>query len=536
MSELQQFGTPTEEVPIYDENYFLSQFGEKLCFQRPNSSSNLWVFWSSTDHSSCPSLNSDKIEDQVRSVLQNMEVNDLHFRVETPGILIQFWAPVIIDGQRFLTTSNQPFAFCRIDEILCSYRKCSVKYKFNVEEDLGFPAHAFRQKLPQLTPDLRCFSKQEHPWWDCVSNSYLRDLSAFPVFDASGQCCTGIIECVAAPELFPGYGIWLIKKHFQDTGGFNVLGNLKSCFMNKPTFSDIQRNARDEIEKALEVLPKNHELPFVIVWVSCRQYSDVAYSGIPEKSCTSFYENSGQVLHGIITTSLTLSWLKIQSLELHLKRGQGVAGKAYLSRNACFCSDITHFSFSDYPLAHHARIHKLAGSFAICLRSSHTGDDDYVLEFLLPRNETNGYPQTLLDSILATMKQHLPSFKLASGQELGLRLSVEVINLPLKQAAVSVDHTSPHVTAIQDVSIKASYGDSVIKFKLSRTSGMVNLEEEIAKRLRIKSFRIFYWDEEGDKILLPSECDADLRLCLETSIRLGITPIKMLVELDSIIN
>ncbi|KAA8519350.1 hypothetical protein F0562_013606 [Nyssa sinensis] len=293
----------------------------------------------------------------------------------------------------------------------------------------------------------------------------------------------------------------------------------------------IKLNARDEINEALEVLLGYHKLPLVIIWLPRRQSSDVAYSGIPEKSCTSFYETSGQVLHAITARSYLP---KLDLFDLHLKRGQGVAGKAYLSRNACFCSDITHFSFSDYPLAHLARFHKLAGSFAICLRSSHTGDDDYVLEFLLPRNETNGYPQTLLDSILAIMKQHLPSFKLASEQELGLGLSVEVINLPLKQAVVSVDHTSPHVTAIQDVSIKASYRDGVIKFKLSRTSGMVNLEE-IANSV-IKSFRIFYWDEEGDKILLPSECDADLRLCLETSIRLGITPIKMLVELDSIMN
>ncbi|KAA8519357.1 hypothetical protein F0562_013613 [Nyssa sinensis] len=441
MSELPLLG------PIYDENYFLSQFGEKLCFQRPNSSSNLWVFWSSTDQSSCPSLNSDKIEDRVRSALQNMQVNDLG-----PVILIQFWAPVISDGQRFLTTSNQPFALTSIDEILCSYRKCSVKYKFNVEEDLGFPAHAFRQKLPQHTPDLRYFSKQEHPWRDCVSNSYLQDLYAFPVFDASGQCCTGIIECVAAPGPFPLFGFSNIKGSFHNLGVFN----LKSCFMDG--LNIFNRNAWDEIQIALEVLRKNLELPSVIIWVPCRQCSGVAYSGIPEKSCTSFNENSGQVLHAVTARSSFAHWF----IDLHLKRGQGVAGKAYLSRNACFCSDITHFSFSDYPLAHHARFNDLAGSFAICLRGSHTGDDDYVLEFLLPRNETTGYPQTLLDSILATMKQHLPSLKLAFGQELGLGLSVEVINLPLTQAGVSVDHTSPHVTAIQDVSIKASYGGSVI--------------------------------------------------------------------------
>uniref|UniRef100_A0A5B7AR89 PB1 domain-containing protein n=1 Tax=Davidia involucrata TaxID=16924 RepID=A0A5B7AR89_DAVIN len=114
---------------------------------------------------------------------------------------------------------------------------------------------------------------------------------------------------------------------------------------------------------------------------------------------------------------------------LHLQKGQGVAGRAYLSHNSCFCDDVTQFSLSDYPLAHYARKYGLAGSFAICLRSSYTGEDDYILEFFLPGNVTNEYPRTLLDWILATMKQHLSSFKVASGEELGVELSVEAITV-----------------------------------------------------------------------------------------------------------
>ncbi|KAA8519369.1 hypothetical protein F0562_013625 [Nyssa sinensis] len=107
----------------------------------------------------------------------------------------------------------------------------------------------------------------------------------------------------------------------------------------------------------------------------------------------------------------------------------------------------------------------------------------------------------------------------------------ECSNLTLRQAVATVDHTLPNVTRRQDVrtvSIKASFGDDLMKFELSSTSGMVKLKEEIAKRLMITSFKIKYRDEVGDLVLVT--CDADLRLCMDISKRLGTTTVEMLVQ------
>jgi len=62
---------------------------------------------------------------------------------------------------------------------------------------------------------------------------------------------------------------------------------------------------------------------------------------------------------------------------------------------------------------------QLTNSFAICLRSEHTGDDDYVLEFFLPPSITDSTEQLqLLDSIVTTMKHGLRTVTTASGRPL----------------------------------------------------------------------------------------------------------------------
>ncbi|CAL5366796.1 unnamed protein product [Camellia sinensis] len=61
--------------------------------------------------------------------------------------------------------------------------------------------------------------------------------------------------------------------------------------------------------------------------------------------------------------------------------------------------------------------------------SGYIEDNVYMLEFLLPPNYIEGRdPRIALVSLLTTMKQHCKSFKVASGEELGEELSIEVID------------------------------------------------------------------------------------------------------------
>ncbi|KAG7554679.1 hypothetical protein ISN44_As11g008970 [Arabidopsis suecica] len=87
--------------------------------------------------------------------------------------------------------------------------------------------------------------------------------------------------------------------------------------------------------------------------------------------------------------------------EHHLQKGQGVAGRAFLSGNLCFCIDVTRFFKTDYP-----RKFKLTSCFVVGLKSTYTQDDDYALEFFLPPAITDKSEQDcLLRSLFQTMKQ-----------------------------------------------------------------------------------------------------------------------------------
>ncbi|XP_027072019.1 protein NLP6-like [Coffea arabica] len=112
-------------------------------------------------------------------------------------------------------------------------------------------------------------------------------------------------------------------------------------------------------------------------------------------------------------------------------KGQGVVGKAFSSKSACFCRDIRQLSITEYPLVPITRRFKYPACFAVCLQSSCPNKCIYVLEFFLPMNEKpDGDLGTLLNELMETLKESLQSsFKIASGQELGQKLTVEVIKV-----------------------------------------------------------------------------------------------------------
>ncbi|KAF8379995.1 hypothetical protein HHK36_027464 [Tetracentron sinense] len=163
--------------------------------------------------------------------------------------------------------------------------------------------------------------------------------------------------------------------------------------------------------------------------------SVLAYGGGVKKSCTSF---DGSCMGQVCMSTTDVAFYVVDAhmwgfrdacAEHHLQKGQGVVGRAFSSHRLCFSRDITHFSKTEYPLVHYARMFGLSSCFAICLRSAHTGIDDYILEFFLPPSITDSREQQgLLGSLLATMKQHFQSLRVASGNELEEEeRSVEII-------------------------------------------------------------------------------------------------------------
>lgn len=186
-----------------------------------------------------------------------------------------------------------------------------------------------------------------------------------------------------------------------------------------------RQNALAEILEILSVVCETHKLPLAQTWVPCRHRSVLAYGGGLKKSCSSI---DGSCMGQVCMSTTDVAFYVVDGhmwgfreacAEHHLQKGQGVAGRAFFSLSSCFCKDITQFCKTEYPLVHYARMFGLTSCFAICLRSTYTGDDDYILEFFLPPAITDSYEQqTLLGSILATMKQHFQSLKVASGIDL----------------------------------------------------------------------------------------------------------------------
>ncbi|KAG5547247.1 hypothetical protein RHGRI_013049 [Rhododendron griersonianum] len=93
----------------------------------------------------------------------------------------------------------------------------------------------------------------------------------------------------------------------------------------------------------------------------------------------------------------------------------------------------------------------------------------------------------------------------------------------------TMPHMMPPLAPSQDtssVTVKATYGDDIIKFQLPLTSGIIELKKEVAMRLELDSFNLKYKDEDGDWILIS--CDKDLRNYLQLFSSL-VNPIRLLV-------
>ncbi|XP_057773588.1 protein NLP7 isoform X2 [Salvia miltiorrhiza] len=352
-------------------------------------------------------------------------------------VLAQVWAPVKNGSRYVLTTSGQPFVLDPNSNGLHQYRLVSLSYMFSVDGDtdgdLGLPGRVFRQKLPEWTPNVQYYTSKEFPRLSHALNYNVRGTLALPVFEPSGQSCVGVLELIMtsqkinyAPE---------VDKVCKALEAVNLKSSEILDHQSTQICNEGRQNALAEILEIITVVCETHTLPLAQTWVPCRHRSILANGGGFKKSCSSF---DGSCMGQICMSTTDVAFYVVDAnmwgfrdacAEHHLQKGQGVSGRAFESLNSCFCHDITEFCKTEYPLVHYARMFGLKSSFAICLRSNHTGNDDYVLEFFLPPNvESYEDQQTLLNSLLVTVKQHFGSLRVASGKDLDHEWrSIEII-------------------------------------------------------------------------------------------------------------
>ncbi|XP_042021057.1 protein NLP6-like isoform X1 [Salvia splendens] len=358
-------------------------------------------------------------------------------------VLAQVWAPVKNGSRYVLTTSGQPFVLDPNSNGLHQYRLVSLSYMFSVDGDtdgdLGLPGRVFRQKLPEWTPNVQYYTSKEFPRLSHALNYNVRGTLALPVFEPSGQSCVGVLELIMtsqkinyAPE---------VDKVCKALEAVNLKSSEILDHQSTQICNEGRQNALAEILEIITVVCETHTLPLAQTWVPCRHRSILANGGGFKKSCSSF---DGSCMGQVCMSTTDVAFYVVDAnmwgfrdacAEHHLQKGQGVSGRAFESLNSCFCHDITEFCKTEYPLVHYARMFGLKSSFAICLQSNHTGNDDYVLEFFLPRNvESYEDQQTLLNSLLVTVKQHFGSLRVASGKDLDHEwMSIEIIKASMDE-------------------------------------------------------------------------------------------------------
>lgn len=194
-----------------------------------------------------------------------------------------------------------------------------------------------------------------------------------------------------------------------------------------------------------------HSLPLALTWIPCNfteEEDEMTEINVKEDNKST----KGKCILCVETSSCYVNDKEMEGFvhachEHYLEEGQGIAGKALQSNHPFFFADVKMQDISDYPIVHHARKFGLNAAVAIRLRSTHTGDDDYILEFFLPINMTGGSEQQLLlDNLAGTMQRICKSLRTVSNSELvhieGTKVNRETVpTLPDKGSPSSTSHT-----------------------------------------------------------------------------------------------
>ncbi|KAL2512534.1 Protein NLP2 [Abeliophyllum distichum] len=331
-------------------------------------------------------------------------------------VLIQIWVPIKRGGRHFLTTYNQPFSLNSNSKSLAEYRDVSSKYQFAAEEDskelVGLPGRVFLNKLPEWTPDVRFFKREEYPRIDHAQQYNVSGSLALPVFERSSGNCLGVVEILTTSQKAPELENVCKALEAVDLRSSDIPSSLTAEDCDEP-----YRAALAEIKDVLKCVCTTHKLPLAQAWAPCIQqgkggcrHSDKNYSHCVSTIDSACYVADPQVVGFHEACS-----------EHHLLKGEGIVGKAFMTNQPCFAEDITVFCKTEYPLSHHARMFNLCAAVAIRLRSTYTGAADFVLEFFLPPNCKDSEDQReMLNSLSSVIKQTCQSLRVVMDQELAI--------------------------------------------------------------------------------------------------------------------
>ncbi|XP_010930267.1 protein NLP2 [Elaeis guineensis] len=337
------------------------------------------------------------------------------------GILAQVWMPIKQGDQYILSTSEQPFL---LDQSLAGYREISRQFTFSAKEApglfLGLPGRVFISRMPEWTSNVAYYSKLEYLRVDHAVSHEVRGSLAVPVFDRSKGSRCAVLELVTTREK-PNFDTEMDKVcHALEAV------NLKTTKVraHQQNLTKNQKSAFTEILDVLRAVCHAHMLPLALTWIPFSyDYHSIdecikddvqeVQSSLREKSMLCIQESACYV------NDTRIQGFLHACAEHCLDKGQGIAGKALQSNHPFFSPDVKVYDIREYPLAHHARKYDLRAAVAIRLRSTYTGNDDYILEFFLPVScRGSEEQQLLLNNLSSTMQRICKSLRTVSDAEI----------------------------------------------------------------------------------------------------------------------
>ncbi|XP_044474193.1 protein NLP9-like [Mangifera indica] len=338
------------------------------------------------------------------------------------GILAQVWVPIKRGDQYVLSTSDQPYL---LDQMLTGYREVSRAYTFSTETKPGsfpgLPGRVFISKVPEWTSNVAYYNKDEYLRVRHAVNHAVHGSIAVPVFEYPDMSCCAVLELVTLKEK-PNFDIEM-ENVCNALQAVNLRTNAPPRLLPQ-CISRNQRAALAEISDVLRAVCHAHRLPLALTWIPCN-YNEEAVDEIIKVRVRE--GNTSSIGKNVLCIEGTACYVHDRDMqgfvhacaEHYLEEGQGTAGKALQSKHPCFFPDVKSYDISEYPLVHHARKFGLNAAVAVGLSSTYTGDDNYILEFLLPVNmKGSSEQQLLLNSLSGTMQRICKSLRMVTEEEL----------------------------------------------------------------------------------------------------------------------
>ncbi|WOL16829.1 protein NLP1-like isoform X1 [Canna indica] len=420
-------------------------------------------------------------------------------------VLVQIWVPVMRGNRQVLTTCGQPFSLDFSCQSLVNYRSVSTRYQFladeNSHEAVGLPGRVFLGKLPEWTPDVRYFSSSEYPRVSDAQRYDVRGTIALPIFEKDKRTCLGVIEVVMTTQKV-NYSSDIENicnaLHAVDLKISNALSvpRLKMS-------GDSYQAALPEIQMVLRASCESHNLPLAQTWISCIQQGKKGSRHSDEnfKDCISTVDEA------CFVQDPSMMGFQQACSEHHMFRGEGVAGRAFMTNQPCFSSDITQYSKTEYPLSHHAKVFHLRAAVAIRLRCIHTGKLDFVLEFFLPVHCIKNEDQKLmLNSLSITIQQVCQSLRVVTAKELE---DEELENNEQIPSAICCDKSVYEIgqRQIVDRFLPAEAPPVVINRKASSWAGRMESQEKVPKNVTTASLSMEPRKQEFEGFSISTQWD-----------------------------